>query len=104
LNLECDIDEYKKEYEPYYDFFWNYYAKGYKIGFLRTDFDEEFRCTSLLDNNGKSFGFHMWCTRDWYSKKMNPLGMSNFERYSKMRKFLKESFNISKLDLIKLDI
>lgn len=59
LNLECDIDEYKKEYEPYYDFFWNYYKKGYKISFLSTDFDEEYRCTSLLDNKGTPFGFHM---------------------------------------------
>ena len=95
LIINPPIEEHKLEYEPYYEFFWNYYKKGFKIGFIKTGYDESYYCTSLIASAGNCFGFHMWITRNWYSKKMTPLGVTNYARYNKMELLLTEKFNIS---------
>jgi hypothetical protein len=100
ITINPPIEEYKVEYEPYYEFFWNYYKKGFKIGFIKTGYDENYYCTSLIASSGNCFGYHMWLTRNWYSKKMTPLGVANYTRYKKMELFLTQKFNITTNALI----
>jgi hypothetical protein len=98
ITIDPPIEEYKKEYEPYYEFFWNYYKKGFKIANLATSFDEKYKCTGLLKRDGSVFGYHMWYTRDWGSN--TPIfETTQYARYKKMGQYLKSTFHISGVSL-----
>lgn len=101
IQLNPTIKDHKIEYEPYYDFFWNYYKKGLKIANVATSFDEVYKCTGLLDNHNNTFGYHMWFTRKWRDRTEDDyLGMSMYNRYQKMGEFLRDKFNISEFELL----
>jgi hypothetical protein len=98
--LNIPIEEFRKEYEPYYDFFWNYYKKGFAIGNINTSFDDNLKCTGLLARNGQIFGYHMWFTRTWkVNEDILGCGATSYQRYMNMGKFLQKKFNISSFDL-----
>lgn len=102
IPIEPPIEAYKIEYEPYYEFFWNYYKKGFKIGFAKADFHDLYQCTTLLTDSGTVYGLHMWFTRSWYSKKKNDYwGISEYERYKRVEKFLQQTFDLSFSDVVK---
>ena len=101
MELSPSIEEYKIEYEPYYDFFWNYYKQGYKIEFIQTGFHEEFKCTTLLDARQNTFALHMWFTRNWYSRSSLIYGVSNYTRYKTVGLYLKNKFSFSSITLLR---
>lgn len=92
LNLDKDFRTNSRsfELEPYYNFFWNYYKQGYKIGNVKTSFNEKFKCTELLDSSRNISGFHLWFTRCCNSNE-EIYGMTHRNRYNKTAHFIRSN-------------
>ena len=93
------------EAEHYYDFFCNFYANQFKLGFLIPTFEDRFKSTNLKVEESKStFCIHLWYTRDW-NESFLVHGMENKNRYRALEIFLEENKLAPKWNLLsKLDI
>lgn len=79
------------ELEPYYSFFWNFYHQDLNIGFINTGYSKEFECTTLMSESSEIFGYHMWYTRNWYSRNV-VISKTNRDRYLDIGRFLRTKF------------
>ena len=78
--------------EPYYAFLWKLKELGYKFNYLYPHFDERFKSTNpRISPDSPDIGIHMWYTRQWNSSELIH-GMSNYERYQNVEKFIQENY------------
>jgi len=99
INLDSPIEDYKIEYEPYYDFYWNYLKKGFRFKYIPSNYNEDFSCTALLTTQGEVWAYHMWFTRIWRRRKDYLHGVSQYDRYKRMGIFLKNHIIKNKFDI-----
>ncbi|MFT3738851.1 MAG: hypothetical protein QM786_08835 [Breznakibacter sp.] len=101
LNLRLsNVPTHEIETEPYYNFFWNYLLKSYKIEHISAGYFEKYNSTTLHLNNGEPFCHHMWYTRYWY-RKMKFVTLTHRERYMILKKDLDKTHQLNPFKLIK---
>ena len=85
--------------EPYYAFLWKLKELGYKFDYLYPHFDDRFKSTNpRISPDSPDIGIHMWYTRQWNSSELIH-GMSNYERYQNVEKFIQENLLVKSSEL-----
>ncbi len=91
INNITNLPESKIDFEPYYNFYWNYLKNDLSLKYISTLLNEKLFCTSLLTNSHKEWAYHMWFTRDWNNKKHKFLGkITHYDRYKNMSNHIKK--------------
>ena len=78
------------ECEPYYPLFWLILSSGWRILYLKVEYNLDRRSSDVLAiESSRPIAFHMWHLRYWCHSQVDPnIGLSNLVRYERAKVFM----------------